>query len=44
MTGDVVSLQRILGHDNKRDTMIYIGVVQDEIDESLKRFKPVGGK
>lgn len=37
-TGDVVSLQRILGHTSRRDTLVYIGVVQDEIDESLKTF------
>lgn len=37
-TGDVVSLQRILGHTSRRDTLVYIGVVQDDIDESLKSF------
>lgn len=42
MTGDVVSLQRILGHHNRRDTLVYIGVIQDEIDESLRKFKLVG--
>ncbi|NLV58660.1 MAG: tyrosine-type recombinase/integrase [Clostridiales bacterium] len=42
MTGDVVSLQRILGHSNRRDTLVYIGVIQEEIDESLKKFKLVG--
>ena len=41
MTGDVVSLQRILGHDNRRDTLVYIGIIQDEIDESLKKFSIV---
>lgn len=41
MTGDVVSLQRILGHDNRRDTLVYIGIIQDEIDESLKKFSLV---
>ena len=44
MTKDVVSLQRILGHSNRRDTLVYIGVIQDEIDESLKKFKLVGRK
>ena len=43
LTGDVVSLQRILGHDNRRDTLVYIGIVQDEIDESLKKFSLVSG-
>jgi len=41
MTGDIVSLQRILGHNSQRDTLVYIGVIQDEIDESLKKFKLV---
>lgn len=44
MTGDVVSLQRILGHNSQRDTLVYIGVIQDEIDESLRKFKLVGGR
>lgn len=44
MTGDVVSLQRILCHSNRRDTLVYIGIIQDEIDESLKKFRLVGGK
>lgn len=43
-TGDIVSLQRILDHSSRRDTLRYIGVIQDEIDESLKTFKLVGGK
>ena len=43
MSGDIVSLQRILGHNSQRDTLVYIGVVQDEIDESLRRFRLVGG-
>ena len=42
LTGDVVSLQRILGHNSQRDTLVYIGVIQDEIDESLKKFRLVG--
>lgn len=44
MTGDVVSLQRILGHNSQRDTLVYIGVIQDEIDESLRKFRLVGGR
>lgn len=44
MTNDIVSLQRILGHSSRRDTLVYIGVIQDEIDESLKKFKLVGTK
>lgn len=42
MTGDVVSLQRILCHTSQRETLLYIGVVQEEIDESLMKFKLVG--
>lgn len=43
MTGDIVSLQRILGHSSQRDTLVYIGIVQEDIDESLRRFRLVGG-
>lgn len=42
MTGDVVSLQRILCHSSRRETLLYIGVVQEEIDESLMKFKLAG--
>ena len=42
MTGDVVSLQRILCHSSRRETLIYIGVVQEEIDESLMQFNLTG--
>jgi len=38
MTGDVVSLQRILCHSYQRETLIYIGVIDDNIDESLMKF------
>lgn len=44
MTGDVVSLQRILRHSSRRETLIYIGVIQEEIDESLMKFNLTGGK
>ena len=37
-TGDIVSLQRILGHSFQRETLVYIGVVQENIDASLKDF------
>lgn len=43
MTGDLVSLQRILGHSNRKDTLVYVGIIQEEIDESLRRFRLVGG-
>lgn len=42
MTGDVVSLQRILCHSSRRETLIYIGMIQEEIDESLMRFNLTG--
>lgn len=42
MTGDVVSLQRILCHSSRRETLIYIGVIQEEIDESLMQFNLTG--
>lgn len=44
MTGDVVSLQRILGHSFQRETLVYIGVVQEDIDESLMKFNLLVGK
>lgn len=43
-TGDVVSLQRILCHSARRETLIYIGVVQEDIDESLMKFDLTGRK
>ena len=44
MTGDVVSLQRILCHSYQRETLVYIGVVQENIDESLMKFNVLAGK
>lgn len=44
MTGDVVSLQRILCHSYQRETLVYIGVVQENIDESLMKFNVLSGK
>lgn len=44
MTGDVVSLQRILCHSSQRETLIYIGVVQENIDESLMKLNMLTGK
>lgn len=44
MTGDVVSLQRILCHSFQRETLVYIGVVQENIDESLMKFNVLTGK
>lgn len=43
-TGDVVSLQRILGHSFQRDTLVYIGVIQDNIDESIKKMTMLTGR
>ena len=44
MTGDVVSLQRILCHSYQRETLVYIGVIQENIDESLMKFNMLAGK
>lgn len=44
MTGDVVSLQRILCHSYQRETLVYIGVIQENIDESLMKFNVLTGK
>lgn len=44
MTGDVVSLQRILCHSHQRETLLYIGVVQENIDESLMKFNVLSGR
>ena len=44
MTGDVVSLQRILGHSFQRETLVYIGVIQEEIDESLMKLNMLTGR
>lgn len=44
MTGDVVSLQRILCHSFQRETLVYIGIVQENIDESLMKFSLTGGR
>ena len=43
MTGDVVSLQRILCHSYQRETLVYIGVIQENIDESLMKFNVLSG-
>ncbi len=44
LTGDVVSLQRILGHSFQRETLVYIGVVQENIDESLMKMNMLIGR
>lgn len=43
-TNDVVALQRILGHTSRRDTLVYIGVIQEDIDESLRKFNILAGR
>lgn len=43
MTGDIVSLQRILGHSFQRETLIYIGIIQENIDESLMKLNMLTG-
>lgn len=44
MTGDVVSLQRILCHSYQRETLVYIGVIQENIDESLMKMNMLTGR
>lgn len=44
MTGDVVSLQRILCHSYQRETLVYIGVIQENIDESLMKLNMLTGR
>ena len=44
MTGDVVSLQRILCHSYQRETLVYIGVVQETIDESIMKMNMLTGR
>ena len=34
--GDVVKLQRILGHDSTRDTLVYIGIIDDEVADTMR--------
>ncbi len=36
---DAVILQKIFNHSSQRITLMYIGVTQDEIDESYKNFE-----
>ena len=43
-TGDVVKLQGILQHSSAKTTLIYIGIIQEEIDESLMHFGIVAGR
>jgi len=44
MTGDIVSLQRILCHSFRQETLVYIGIVQENIDESLMKLNMLTGK
>lgn len=38
-TKDVVSLQRMFNHRDTRVTLIYIGIIQEEIDQARQNFK-----
>ena len=40
---DVVSLQRMLQHTSKRDTLVYIGAVQEQDNENMRKFG-IGGR
>lgn len=38
-TKDVVTLQLLFNHRDQRTTLIYIGIIQDDLDEARKNFK-----
>lgn len=38
-TKDIVRLQKILNHSSKADTLRYIGIEQESIDDAIKKFK-----
>lgn len=38
-TKDVVTLQRMFNHRDSRTTLIYIGIIQEEIDQVRREFK-----
>lgn len=38
---DVAKLQKLLNHSKPDDTMLYIGIVQDDLDDSLRDFDPM---
>jgi len=44
LTGDIVSLQRILCHGYQRETLRYIGIEQENIDESLMKLTMLAGR
>lgn len=37
-SGDLATLQKILGHESRRDTLTYIGIADDEQDRMTKGF------
>ena len=43
-TQDIATLQRILGHTSRRDTLVYIGIIQDDIDEKVMNFNILPGR
>ena len=38
-TGDIATLQKIFNHSTPRETLIYIGIEQEEKDKAVKKFK-----
>ena len=38
-TKDIATLQTIFNHSSQRDTMIYIGIIQENIDEAIWGFE-----
>jgi integrase len=41
-TGDLAMLQKLFGHRSPMDTLRYIGIQQEEIDEKLSNFRLAG--
>lgn len=37
-TGDIALLMELLNHSHEKETLIYIGVIQEELDSSVKTF------
>lgn len=35
---DVVALQKIFNHKDQKETLIYIGIQQDELDSKMIKF------
>lgn len=38
-TGDIATLQKIFNHSTPRETLVYLGIDQDEKDRAVKKFR-----